>query len=587
MPKNGMKIFGFCSKMLLPSVSPTYSNSSSTLEAASESMIDRSLQSASEIISKWSTESLAYAEVASMFHHSKQEALQFIRCVNELQKIMYLLTSKKLVFSHRLMQIAMKRLQVEFYRILSAKREPFDVESSPVRVRMAEDCDVRRVSSTAMADLRAIADCMISSGYTKECVEIYRTVRKSVVDEGMYRLGIAKFSSQIIRKMNVEALDFRIKKWLEGVNTAITTIFNAERDFCDYVFASSESVGESCFIKTCKDGAMLLFGFPEVFVKNQRSQKNLFYLLDMFSVIFENWSRIESIFSFESAEVIRSQAIVSLSVLSESISAMLSDYESSIQNDSSNSLSVDGGLHTLALQSMECLSLLAEYREILYVIFSRWPPPKKSSLPADSCSSTSDSDDSPESSVSSYMARIIFILLCKLDSKARQCDDISLSYLFLANNVRFVIWQVQSSKLHYLLGEEWIAQHKAKVKQYIDSYERLAWGKVISTLPENPTAALSTAEVAEVYDNFISSFKEAYRKQRSSIVPDPKLRFEILSIAKSWLPVYREFYYAHRFPVGEEVIATLTPEDVENYLSYLFFPLAESNLFPNQQNPYN
>ncbi|KGN54215.1 exocyst complex component EXO70H1 [Cucumis sativus] len=582
MPKNGKKIFGFCSKVLLPLVSPPFSNnSSSTSEVASESMIDRTLQSAAEIINKWSTQSLAYTQVSSMFHHSKQEALRFIRCVNELQKVMYLLTSQKLVFSHRLMQTAMKRLQVEFYRILSVNREPLDVESSPVRVRTAEDCDVRKVSSVAMADLRAIADCMISSGYTKECVEIYTTVRKSVVDEGMYRLGIGKFSSQIIRKMNSEAVDFRITKWLEGAITAITTIFNAERDLCDYVFVSSESVRESCFTKTCKDGAMILFAFPEVIVKNQKSQKNLFYLLDMFTVIFENWSRIESIFSFESTEVIQSQAIASLSGLSESISAVLSDYESSIQNDSSNSLSVDGGIHSLSLQSMDCLSHLAEYREILYTIFSRWPPPKKSTLPSDSNSSSLDSDDSPISSVSSYMARIIFILLCKLDSKARQCDDISLSYLFLANNVRFVIWQVQSSNLHYLLGEEWIELHKGKVKQYIDSYEQLAWGKVISTLPVNPTAALTTAEVTEVYEKFNSSFKEAYRKQRSSVIPDPKLRFEILSIAKSWLPVYREFYNTHRFPVGEEVIARLTPEDVENYLSYLFFPHVESHSLPN------
>ncbi|XP_022962727.1 exocyst complex component EXO70H1-like isoform X1 [Cucurbita moschata] len=557
MTRHGKKLFGLCSKMLSPLVSPICSNSLSSSEAASvihcqrfsESMIDRSLQSAAEIITKWSIESLAYAEVTSMFNQSKEEGLRFIRCVNELQKVMYLLASEKLEYSQSLMQIAMKRLQVEFYRILSVKREPLDVESSLDRV--------------LVADLRAIAECMISSGYTKECAEIYGNVRKSVVDEAIYRLGIVKISSQI-RKMDSEAVDFRIKKWLESVNAAITTIFNAERELCDFVFAISESVSESCFTKACKDGAMLLFAFPEVILKSKKSQKNVFYLLDMFTAIIENWQRIESIFSFESTEVIRSQAIASLSVLTGSISTMLSDYESFVQNDSSNSLSVDGGIHTLALQSMDCLSLLAEYREILNIIFSWWPPPWKSSLPADSCSNTPDSDGSPVSSVSSYMERIIFILLCKLDSKARQCDDISLSYLFLANNIRFIVWQVQSSKLHHLLGDEWIAKHKAKGKQYIDNYERLAWGKVISTLPENPMAALTTAEVAEVYDNFSSSFKEAYQKQRSSIIPDPKLRFEILAIAKSWLPMYREFYHAHRFPVGQET---------------------EPNSLPNKHNP--
>ncbi|XP_022143961.1 exocyst complex component EXO70H1-like [Momordica charantia] len=593
MPKNGKKIFGICSRILSPLVSP-YSNSSSSSSDQvvvvprrrfSESMIDQSLESAAEMIGKWSTESLAYAEVTSMFHESNEEALRFIQCVNDLQKVMYLLASQtKLVFCHSLMQIAMKRLQVEFYRILSVKRELFEAESS-ITAGDYDPNSVKIISSGAVADLRTIAECMISCGYTKECVEIYSTLRKSVVDEGIYRLGVVKLSSQI-RKMDVEAVDFRVKKWLEAVSIAISTLFNAERVVCDHVFGTSESVRESCFTRTCEDSAMILFAFPQVIVKSKKSPKNLFYMLDMFTAIFENWPRIESIFSIESTEVVRSQAIASLDILAESISTMLLDYKSFIPNESSKSPSTDGGIDALALESMDYLTLLAEYREILRIIFDRWPPPGNSSFPGDSSSDTPNSDDSPVSTISSHIARLIFILLCKIDCKARQYEDISLSYLFLANNVRFIIWKVHSSELHHLLREEWIAKHKAKVNQYIENYRRLAWGKVISSLPENPTAALSTAEVAEVYENFNSSFKEAYRKQRSGTVPDPELRVEIFAIARTWLPAYREFYQAHRVPVGQEVITRLTPEDVENYLSYLFFPREESNSLPNQQNPF-
>nr|DAD43207.1 TPA_asm: hypothetical protein HUJ06_001437 [Nelumbo nucifera] len=35
-----------------------------------------------------------------------------------------------------------------------------------------------------MSDLKSIANCMISSGYGKECVKIYKIIRKSIVDEG-------------------------------------------------------------------------------------------------------------------------------------------------------------------------------------------------------------------------------------------------------------------------------------------------------------------------------------------------------------------------------------------------------------------
>jgi exocyst complex protein 7 len=90
------------------------------------------------------------------------------------------------------MQIAMKRLQKEFYQILSMNRAHLNPESIFVRsshtfVRSStsdykDDDDVgtvgdainevEEVSSIAMADLRSIAECMISASYAKECLSI-------------------------------------------------------------------------------------------------------------------------------------------------------------------------------------------------------------------------------------------------------------------------------------------------------------------------------------------------------------------------------------------------------------------------------
>jgi exocyst complex protein 7 len=90
------------------------------------------------------------------------------------------------------MQIAMKRLQKEFYQNFSMNRAHLNPESIFARsshtfvrsstsdykddddVGTAGDAinEVEEVSSIAMADLRSIAECMISASYAKECLSI-------------------------------------------------------------------------------------------------------------------------------------------------------------------------------------------------------------------------------------------------------------------------------------------------------------------------------------------------------------------------------------------------------------------------------
>jgi exocyst complex protein 7 len=354
------------------------------------------------------------------------------------------------------MQIAMKRLQKEFYQILSMNRAHLDPESMSTRssrtsrssisdfeddispdddVRAASDSisEVEQVSSIAMADLKAIAECMSAAGYAKECVNVYKVVRKSIIDEGIYRLGVERISSSRINKMDWEALDMRIKNWLEAIKIAMKTLFFGERFLCDHVFAVSESIRESCFSEISKEGATLLFGFPELVAKSKKpsSSDKMFRALDMYTAISENWIEIESIFSFESTSPVRTQALSSLVKLSESIYSMLSDFESSVQKHSSKALVPGGGVHSLTSNAMNYLSLLADYSNVLTDIISDWPPPTKPSLP-ESYFDSPDSDDPPAAAISTRFAWLVLYLLCKLDGKAKYYKDVSLSYLFLA-----------------------------------------------------------------------------------------------------------------------------------------------------------
>jgi exocyst complex protein 7 len=562
---------------------------------------------AEPIIMKWNPETTTFARVTSLFYENRREARDFIKTVNNLQRAMHFLvkensSSEKLVRAQHLMQIAMKRLQKEFYQILSMNRAHLDPESVSTRssrtsigssvsdfddddddVRVANESvsEVEDASTLAMADLRLIAECMISSGYAKECLKIYKIIRKSIVDEGIYKLGVEKFTSSQIHKMDREALDLRIKNWLNAGGTAVKILFNGERILSDHVFASSDSIRESCFTEITKEGAMILFRFPEIVAKHSKKfPDKVFRVLDMYAGLANHWPEIASIFSFASTANIKSQALTSLVKLGEFVRSALDDFESAILKDSSKSAIAGAGIHPLTIDAMNYLTVLADYSNILSDILADSPPPAKNLLP-ESYFGFSDSEESPAPAISLKMAWLVLVLVCKLDTKAKYYKDISLAYLFLANNLQYVVAKVQTSNLRWLLGNDWLTKHESKVKQFASSYERLGWGHVIESLPSDVADAQTPEKVKEIFKRFNTSFDQAHRKQAQCVVPDNSLRQIIVtSIAKKIFKLYREFYNARRETMQRDrhlgSVVRYAPEDVGRHLSDLFFGTIES-----------
>ncbi|KAG2272594.1 hypothetical protein Bca4012_085590 [Brassica carinata] len=568
------------------------------------------IESAADIIERWNTETSTHARVTSMFNENKQEATVFIDRVKDLQKTMELLVSEdsnseRLVRAQRLMEIAMKRLQKEFYQILSTNRAYLDPESVSTRSSLTSErssysdfpddddyhtaagdsiVEVEEATSNVMTELRSIAECMIASGYAKECISVYKSIRKSIIDEGVYRLEVEKINTAKAKRMSWEEVELKIRSWLEAVKVSMETLFKGEKILCDHVFESSDSIRESCFSEISREGALLLFTFPEI-IALRTSKKNpppeiIFRLLDMYSSLAGNWRAIESIFSFESTSVVRSQALKSLVSLSESIRSLLLEFESRIHRDSSKVVVRGGGVHPLTLSVVNHISLLADYSNVLVDILAGSPPPDRTLIP-ESYFNVSDSDDSPSSELAVRFAWLILVLLCKIDRKANYYKDCSVSvqYLFLTNNLHHVVSRARSSNVKQLLGEDWVKRHVGKIKQFSDSYKRLAWGPVLATLPENRMVEMSAEEVKDRFEKFSEGFERAYRKQGACVVPDRELRDEIrLSIARKLVPVYREFYNTRRSVIlagaggvrNLSSVVRFTPEDVENHLSDLF-----------------
>ncbi|XP_062085859.1 exocyst complex component EXO70H1-like [Humulus lupulus] len=571
----------------------------------SDSLMDEKVGVAQSVINKWESN-----DTVSLFNGDRQDARQYFNAVKDLQSAMQHFISQssasaKLIRAQFLMETTMRRFQREFYHILSSNRQYLDPESvsshssrastissfsdfeEELRITTESISEVERVSMAAMADLRSIADCMISAGYAKECVKIYTTVRKHIIDEGLYRLGVEKMTVSQIQKMEWNVMELKIKSWLNAVKVSVKTLFYGERILCDHVFASSESIRESWFSEICGEGAALLFGFPEIVAKSKKSPEKMFRTLDLYEAITDLWPEISSIFSYKSTSAIRSLALTSLVRLGESVRTMLTDFESAILKDSSKKPVPAGGIHPLTRYVMNYISFLGDYSEVLSIIVSDWQLPVHSPLPESYFGSlNTDNEGSSLSCMSVRIGWLILVLLCKLDGKATLYKDVSLPYIFLANNLQYVIVKVQSSNLKLLLGEDWMAKHEAKVKQYVLNFERVGWNTVFSAIPEDPTADMTPEQAKEIFRKLIFSFQEAYCKQTTWVAPDPKLRYEIkASVANKIVPPYQAFYERHRSELmrlcGSDSVVRYTPENVDSFLSDLFFGVGSVESFPS------
>ncbi|CAN1230757.1 Exocyst complex component EXO70H1 [Linum grandiflorum] len=568
--------------------------------------MEENIDNAESLITSWEEES-----ATSLFSHDRSEARKYISAVKELQAAMHyyvssnISASENLVRAQSLMQKAMKRLEKEFYLILRSNREQIETELVSVRSgsvvassrsdrsdgEVTEDGDLDETSTeisveeeamVAMSDLKMIADCMIGAGYTKECVKIYQIIRKSIVDEGLYRLGVDRFSLLQIHKLDSDVVETKIKTWLYAVKIAVKNLFNGERILCDYVFSSSLPIRESCFVEIAREGAMDLFGFPENIAKGKKTLEKMFLTLDIYEAISDLWPEIESIFEFESTSSVRNRAVNALIKLGEAVRTTISDLEMSITKDSSKMSVPGGGVHPLTRYVMNYISLLSDYSGVLSDIVADYPMEFAAPLPETYFHSPTADDDGKETSpISVRFAWLILVLLCKIDVKAQSYKDVSLCYLFLANNLNYVVNKVRSTSLKFHLGDEWIDKHETKVKQYAAKYERVGWDKVISSIAAAATAAMTVDEAAECFRRFNSAFEETYRKQAAWVVPHSRLRDEIkISVARKIGPAYRSLYERYRTAVvrefGRDGSVRYAPDDLENYLSDLFYGVSSS-----------
>ncbi|KAJ4915305.1 exocyst subunit exo70 family protein H6 [Raphanus sativus] len=549
----------------------------------SESLISDTVEATDAFVRQWVSPhiydpSSTSCSLSSLF--SAENRGEGRRFLDVLAKLQYAIQSAglvnpdsaKLAQARDLMRTAMKYLEKEFYRVLKSNRRFLDSES-------ISSCSFdEKVDADAIEDLKMIANCMISSGYEKDCVKIYKKLRRKIIVEALSHLGFEKLTSAQMQKLEWEILEKKIKGWVRLATVAFSTLFNGERILCDRIFSSSSSssvsLAESTFVEITLQSALKLFVFPITVAKCRKTAEKIFPTLDVYQTILHVVPKIDQIFSYDSTASVRSQAAESLEKLGVSVNAMMVEFQSSITKESSKWPIACGGVHQLTRYVMNFIVFLADYSDSLTAIIKD----KESLLPLPEDyynSNSSSNEENPENAGSPMAARLawlILVLLCKIDAKSRLYSDAALSYLFLANNLHYVLIKVRTSNLQVVLGDDWVANHEVKVTQYLEKYEKMAWGDVITSLPGVSTAA---AEAEEALRRFNKAFEEAYKKHKNWVVPDPKLRDEIkASIASKLIAGYTGFY--KKYPIGSSDIVRFTPEDLNGYISDLYVGLRGS-----------
>lgn len=587
-------------------------------------VLDENLDNAEKLILKWDMASSEAAKQSMIFEGQPQEAEKYLKTVDELQKLMesVSLPQADVHKAQNVLQIAMVRLEEEFRNLLLLHSEPLDPELVLNPASMASSrslnesyrdrpshssdddeaeeeeeeavshpladkvCEMDLIPQDVIPDLHRIAERMVAAGYTRECMQVYGSIRKSMVDESFLRLGIEKLSIGDVQRLEWETLEVKIKKWIRAAKVCIRMLFASEKRLCEQVFDGLDSVGETCFSELAKGATMQLFNFSEAIAISRRSPEKLFKILDLYETLLELLPDIEMVFSDELCANVKTQASEILTRLGEAARGIFTEFENAIQRETSRTPIPGGTIHPITRYVMNYISFISDYKETLMKLIVNKPSQTSKLLPEGlidligEYDKGSDSDD--QSVLSLHLVWITLILQNNLEGKSKVYKDISLSHIFLMNNVHYIVQKVKGSDLRALIGDDWLRKHSGKVRQYATNYQRATWMKVLSCLRDEGlhvggsfSSGVSKTALKERFKSFNAAFEEVHRSQSTWIVPDAQLREELrISIAEKLLPAYRSFFgrFKNHLESGRhsEMYIKYSPEDLENTLLDFF-----------------
>ncbi|XP_022132414.1 exocyst complex component EXO70A1 isoform X2 [Momordica charantia] len=416
--------------------------------------------------------------------------------------------------------------------------------------------------------LHDLAQQMNLAGNQQQVFRIYRDTRASVLEQSLRKLGVERLTKDDVQKMQWEALEAKIGNWIHYMRIAVKLLFAGERKLCDQIFDGAESLKDQCFADVTTNSVSVLLSFGDAIAKSKRSPEKLFVLLDMFEIMRELQSEIDTLFGSKPCIEMRDSASCLSQRLAETAQETFVDFEEAVEKDATKTAVLDGTVHPLTSYVINYVKFLFDYRSTLKQLFQDF-----------------DVGD-PDAQLATITTRIMQALQTNLDGKSKQYRDPALTQLFLMNNIHYIVRSVRRSEAKDLLGDDWVQIHRRIVQQHANQYKRISWAKILQCLTVqasggsggasgDASSGLSRAMVKDRLKTFNIQFEELHQRQSQWTVPDSELRESLrLAVAEVLLPAYRSFIKRAGPLVDNgknpQKYVRYTPEDLERMLNEFF-----------------
>ncbi|CAA6664056.1 unnamed protein product [Spirodela intermedia] len=263
----------------------------------------------------------------------------------------------------------------------------------------------------------------------------------------------------------------------------------------------------------------------------------------------------------------KDEADITLKRLGDAAKGTLAEFENAVQRETSQKQLQFGGIHPLTRYVMNYVKLLVDYSGTLNGLMNQ-------DGDAGEDPAVEHHDDNSHGGTCPHLGCHVLSTVSYLESniaeKSKLYEDSGLQYVFLMNNILYMVQKVKDSDLGSLLGDEWI-----------QSYLRASWTKVLNCLKDegigfnSSSGSASKVALKERFKNFNFAFEEVCRNQMTWKVPDSQLREELrISISEMVIPAYRSFMgrFGGFLEGGRHAAKYMkyTPEDLERYLLDLF-----------------
>ncbi|KAG2676218.1 hypothetical protein I3843_12G042700 [Carya illinoinensis] len=567
---------------------------------------------AEKVILRWDSSFLEASRRSLNSEDSRNEAHEFLSAIDEILNLMDGLSvrsdSDVVDRAENAIQLAMSRLEDEFRLVMIRNTVPLDSEclygsirrtalSFPVNdgeiyegfesfseedrsgtqpyhergASLGDDVSVDLIDPKAVDELKEIASRMLRSGYEKECVQVYSSVRRDALDECLAILGIEKLSIEEVQRIEWNSLDEKMKRWIQAVKIFVKVILSGEKCLCDQIFSGLDDTKEICFNETVKGCVMQLLNFGEAVAIGKRSPEKLFRILDMYDAINNGLPFLEEMVT---DDLVIAEAKGVLTGLGEAAIGTFVEFENAVQSETSKKPMQCGDIHPLTRYVMNYVKLIVDYSDTLNLLLDNNPD--------DGCDTLQNDNDNDNFRLSPLARRLVLLissLQSNLEEKSRLYEDTALQYVFLINNSLYVVQKVKGSDLGELLGDNWVRKRRGQIRQYATSYLRASWSKPLSFLRDEgigvSSSNASKVTLKERFKNFNACFEDIYRVQTAWKVPDAQLREELrISISEKVIPAYRAFLgrFGNLVESGRHAgkYIKYTAEDLESFLLDLF-----------------